>query len=145
MAKYEEIKDISDEDFKRLSGINRDIFKRIVAILQVFQDEKSKKGGRKPKLSMEDKVLMLMEYYREYRTYFHISKAYGLSESNTYTTIKWMELKLINCPEFHLAGKKDLLQDGKYNIITVDATETPIQRPKKNKKNTTQEKRKDIH
>ncbi|HAT3882275.1 TPA: hypothetical protein JBA38_08915 [Legionella pneumophila] len=32
---------------------------------------------------MEERLLMTLEYLREYRTYFHISCGYGLSESAT--------------------------------------------------------------
>jgi len=40
-------------------------------------------------------LLMALEYLREYRTYFHIGQSYGLSESNAYQTIKWVEDTLI--------------------------------------------------
>jgi hypothetical protein len=33
------------------------------------------------KVSLENRLLMTLEYLREYRTYFHISRSYGLSES----------------------------------------------------------------
>ncbi len=40
---------------------------------------------------MEDRLLMTLEYLREYRTYAHIAASYGLSESNTYENIRWIE------------------------------------------------------
>ena len=47
---------------------------------------------------------------------------------------------------FSLPGKKELLKsDAEYEIILIDATETPIERPQKNKETTIPEKRKDIH
>ena len=45
---------------------------------------------------------------------------------------------------FSLPGKKALLKEDMNDVMMVDATETPIQRPKKNKKNTTAVKRRDI-
>ncbi|AYB48819.1 hypothetical protein CJJ19_04500 [Candidatus Williamhamiltonella defendens] len=36
-------------------------------------------------------MLMLLEYLREYRTYFHISKIYGVSENYIYQLILWVE------------------------------------------------------
>ncbi|WP_223844973.1 transposase family protein [Orientia tsutsugamushi] len=30
---------------------------------------------------MDEQLLMVLEYLREYRTYFHISQNYGISES----------------------------------------------------------------
>ena len=77
-------------------------------------------------------LLMTLEYIREYRTYFHISQSYSVSESNAYKTVKWVEDTLIKHPDFALPGRKALLKsDMEYEIILVDASETPIERPKK--------------
>ena len=87
--------------------------------------------------------LMALEYLREYRTYFHISQSYGISESNAYKTVKWIEDTLIKHPAFALPGRKALLKsDVEYELVLIDATETPIERPKKSKSTFTQGKRK---
>ena len=76
-----------------------------------------------------------LEYLREYRTYFHIGQSYGLSESSSYKVIKWVEDTLIKSKVFSLPGKKALLKsNANYDIMLIDASESPIQRPKKNKK-----------
>ena len=36
-----------------------------------------------------------LEYLREYSTYFHISRNYGISESTCYRNIRWVEDTLI--------------------------------------------------
>ena len=47
---------------------------------------------------------------------------------------------------FSLPGKKELLKkDMEYEIIAIDSTETPIERPKKNKNNITRERKNNIH
>jgi hypothetical protein len=74
---------------------------------------------------------MSLEYLRQYRTYFHIGKHYGLSESTAYKTLRWIEDTLIKSRVFSLPGHKALLKS-EVNC-EVDATETPIQRPKKNR------------
>ena len=138
--KYEQIKELKDEDFRRLTGVKRTTFFKMIVILQEEDMKKKARGGRKNKLSMEDRLLMALEYLREYRTYFHVSKSYGLSESTAYETIKWIENTLIKHPDFALPGKKALLNnDGKYDIILIDATETPIERPKKKDSKTSRE------
>ena len=48
-------------------------------------------GGILNTLSIEDQLLMMLEYWREYRTYFHIAQSYGLSESAAYHNIRWCE------------------------------------------------------
>ncbi|SPR14136.1 IS5 family transposase ISOt6 [Orientia tsutsugamushi] len=34
---------------------------------------------------------MVLEYLREYRTYFHIGQNYGISESLAYKAVKWVD------------------------------------------------------
>jgi hypothetical protein len=83
-------------------------------------------------------LLMALEYLREYRTYFHIGKSNGISESNAYQGIKWVENTLIKDGTFSLPGRKTLLKgDVEYEVVLIDASETPIERPKRGKKNTT--------
>ena len=68
------------------------------------------------------------------RHHFHVSKSYGISESSAYKTVKWVEDTLIKHPDFALPGRKALLKsDVGYEVVLIDATETPIERPKKNK------------
>jgi hypothetical protein len=48
-------------------------------------------------------------------------------------------------PDFSLPGRKTLLKsDVEYEVVLMDATETPIERPKKDKSIFTQAKRKGI-
>ena len=88
---------------------------------------------------------MTLEYLREYRTYFHISRSYGISESACYRNIRWVEDTLIKDGKFSLPGRKALLKsDVEYEVVLIDATESPIERPKKNKNTSTQARKKDI-
>jgi hypothetical protein len=88
---------------------------------------------------------MSLEYLREYRTYFHIGQSYGISESAAYKTVKWVEDTLVKHPDFSLPGRKELLKsDMEYEVVLIDATETPIERPKKDKSISTPEKRRGI-
>jgi len=133
-VKYQKLKNLSDSQFRRVTGVKNTTFTKMVEILTEAQKKKKSKGGRPNKLCIEDMLLMALEYIREYRTYIHISASYGLSESNTYETIKWVENTLIKSPEFRLPGRKALLKsDNEFEVILIDATETPIERPKKNK------------
>ena len=40
-------------------------------------------------MSIEDLLLVTLEYLRKYRTYAHIAASYGIAESNIYRGIKW--------------------------------------------------------
>jgi hypothetical protein len=142
--KFETVKNLVGEKFRRLTGVKRTTFDRMVEILEQSDRNKKVKGGRRNKLSIENMLLMTLEYIREYRTYFHVSQSYGVSESTTYKTVRWVEDTLIKHSDFALPGRKALLKsEMEYEVILIDATETPIERPKKSKNTSTQGRRKD--
>ena len=130
--KYDKIRNYKDEEFRRLSGVKRSTFKKMIEILEKAEKKKKARGGKQNLLSMEERLLMALEYLREYRTYFHVASSYGISESSCYRNIKWIEDTLIKHPEFALPGRKALLKSHMdYEVVLIDATETPIERPKK--------------
>ena len=132
MSKYEELKQLPSAQFRRLTGVKPETFSEMVKILIAIQNSRYRKAGRKGELTVEDKLLMALEYLREYRTYFHLGRSYGLSESACYRACRWVEDALIKSGKFSLSGKKALLKsDVKYEVILVDASESPIERPKK--------------
>ena len=144
--RHEQSKGLSEAAFRRLTGIKPSTFNRMVEILSAAELSKMAQGGRPNKLNIQDRLLMTLEYLREYRTYFHISQSYGVSESTAYKTVRWIEDTLIKHPDFALPGRKALLKnDGEYEVILIDATETPIERPKKSKNTITQARERDIH
>jgi hypothetical protein len=143
--KYDILKELSEEEFRRLTGVKHATFRMMVEILKSAEATKKALGGKPNHLQMEDRLLMALEYIREYRTYFHVAKSYGISESSCYRNIKWIEDVLIKHPNFALPGRKALTKsDMEYEVVAIDATETPIQRPKKNKNSTTQARKRSI-
>lgn len=144
--KFEKIRQFSDAKFRRITGVKSATFGKMVEIVKNDVAEKKNQqaapGGRKPKLSVEDQVLMTLEYLREYRTYAHIGASYGISETRAFENIRRVENLLIKSKEFRLPGRKALLKsDNEFEVILIDATESPIERPKKNNANSTLEKR----
>lgn len=104
----------------------------MVTIVQEAEKKRRRRGGKSHRLKLEDRILMMLEYLREYRTYFHLGKSYGISESACYRSCKWIEDVLIKSKAFSLPGKKALLKsDTEFEVILIDATESPIERPKK--------------
>lgn len=96
-------------------------------------------------LSVLDKLVIMLQYYREYRTMDNIAFDYQTNKSTIYYAIKWAEDTLIKNKAFHLPSRKKLLEDTSIEIIVVDATEVEIERPQKNRKNIIRERKKDIH
>jgi hypothetical protein len=133
MQKYETINKLSSTQFRRLVGVKKTTFEKMVSVVkEEIKNKRSSQRGKPSHLAIEDSLLMTLEYLREYRTYFHLGQSYGLSESACYRNCKKMENILIKSKEFSLPGKKTLLKsDTEFEVILVDATENPIERPKK--------------
>ncbi len=128
--KYEIIAEYSNPQFRRITGVKRATFEKMVEILQGAYAQKHQRRGRTPKLSIEDLLLATLEYLREYRTYAHIAASYGIAESNIYRGIQWVEDTLIRDGTLSLPGRKaPLKSDTEYEVILVDATESPVERP----------------
>ncbi len=143
MSKYEKIKDIKAEQFKRLTGVQKGTFNLMVKLLDESEQKRKKIAGRPQKLIYADQILMMLEYLREYRTYYHISIDYEISESNCYKMIRRAEDVLISSGAFNLPTKNRLSSDMEIEVVLIDATESPIERPKKSKSSTIQGKKRD--
>jgi len=140
--KYEEIENYSEKKFRRITGVKRGTFKNMAEILAAAEAARRAKGGPKPSLTIENMLLAALEYWREYRTYFHIAAGFGLSESQIFRIVKWVENTLVKDGAFSLPGKKALLENSAgYEVVQIDATESPVERPKRGRKNGTPERR----
>src|SRR5580698_10416234 len=123
---WKQIQNLPDKRFKRLTGVKREVF------LQM--------------LDAVNNLLVMLMYYREYRTQEHIGITYGISESRVCEIIQDMENILIKDKRFHLPGKKALLESSsEIEVVLIDVAESPIERPKKNNASIIQAKRKSIH
>ena len=128
--RYETIKQLKDSDFKRLTGVQRETFDQMLAVIE----KGVRDFGRPPKLSRADQLLMTLMYWREYRTEFHIAQSYGVSEATVCRTIRKMEDALVRSKSFRLPGKKVLQSsDTVFEVVLVDVSEQPVERPKKAK------------
>ena len=141
---YKQIRNLSKKEFKRLCGVKPQLFEEMVDVLRPKVSKSRNRGGQ-PKLSIEDQLLIALEYWREYRTYFHIAQSWGVHESTVCRIVHRVEDQLIQSRRFSLPGKKSLSSTKKeWSVIVVDVGESPIERPKKNKDITIVGKRKDI-
>lgn len=145
--KYYKVNKLDEKNFKRIVGVKRDTFKEMVKVVRKHYRERKSKGGSPKSLSANDEVLMMLEYYREYRTFAHLGVDYGVSESTAHYVVTKIEKVLIKEPEFHLETLKHTLPTediDNIDVVVVDVTESECERPKKNSEITTQAKRRDI-
>jgi len=140
--KWEKSQKLSEEKFKRIIGVKKKTFDEMISILRPAYAEKHKRGGRKPKISIEEMLLLALEYWRQYVTFAELGFSYDVAESTAHDITVWVENVLIKSGKFALPGKKALLEDEELEIVLVDVMERPIERPKKNKNNTIRAKEK---
>ena len=117
--RHEKIKDYGTGKFKRLTGVKKETFTKMLGVLET----ELRDFGRPPKLSRADQLLITLMYWREYRTQFHISETYGVSEATVCRTIQKVENTLMKSGQFSLPGKQEL-QDSE-TLIEVDVAEQP--------------------
>ena len=103
---YKQAKNLEPVEFKRLCGVTPATFKQMVQVVAA-EKKLAKKSGRPSKLSIEDQVLMTLEYWREYRTQFHIGVSWGLDETNVLRNIRKVENILIKSGLFNVNPVQD--------------------------------------
>lgn len=132
---YEKSHKLSDSEFKRLIGVQRDTFEEMLQILRKAYAYIHQSRGRKSKLLIEEMLFVTLKYLRQYPTMKELAFEYNVAES----TITWVEDILIRSRKFTLPSRKALVQsNSSIDYVLVDVTESPIERPKKNKRTTTQ-------
>ena len=125
---------LKEKEYKSVLGVDKNIFDEMLKILNDNYHKKHLRGGTPPKLSVLDKLIIMLTYYREYPSMQHIAFNYGVAKSTIHDSITWVEQTLIKSGKFNLPSKRKLASDTKIEVILVDATEIEIERPKKTKK-----------
>ncbi len=146
--KYYKVKNLNKQEFKRVVGVKRETFNDMVKVVRKHYRDKKVKGGTSRALSANDETLLMLEYYREYRTFKHLGIDYEVSESTALYIVTKIEKILIKEPQFHLETLKHIEPQDEgieLEIVVVDVTESQCERPKKSKKITTQVKRRSLH
>lgn len=127
--RLERLRQLNRTRFKRHTGIYPETFAEMEIVLD--QRERSKKkSGRPPALNASEQLLLTLEFWREYRTFAHLGHDWNIHETTVQRTVERVETALIHSGEFRLPGRKSLKQEENvFQIIAVDATETPCERP----------------
>ncbi|MDR2602160.1 MAG: hypothetical protein LBC53_06885 [Spirochaetaceae bacterium] len=108
MGRREAAADAKAALFKRLYGVKPDAFEKMKSILQKEFDIPRQRGGKPPKLAIEDKLYITLKYPREYRTMESIGGDYGLGKSAVCETMQRVEDALIKDKSFRPPDKKVL-------------------------------------
>ncbi len=135
MDNKKRIAELAEEKYLVIFGVRKPTFLKMLDILENAYKELHGKGGRPSRLSVLDKLVIMLGYYHDYRTMENIAFEYGVSKSRICDAVKWVENTLIKDGTFSLPSKRELSKSN-FNIsfLIIDATECETERPKKTKK-----------
>jgi len=130
------IKGLDKPQFMQIFGVSNIVFFNMYLELLRAYRKLHAHGGKPPTLSVLDKLVITLMYWREYRTYRHIAWDYGVGKSAIGKTVIWVEDVLIKSGLFALPSKRVMQKaDTDIEVVLIDVTEQPIERPKRGKKN----------
>ncbi len=128
--RYSQLENRKASEFQRLTGVQPQVFDQMLESIQ----GQARAFGRPCKLSWPDQLLLCLMYWREYRTMAHIAVSYEVSEPTVHRTIRKIETALLRSGDWTLPGKKILRgEEICLEVVLVDATEVPIERPQDQK------------
>lgn len=76
-ADIADIKDLKPTVFKRCCGVKPHTFATLVKALEQRERQKRSRGARAD-LSLEEQLLLTLQYWRQYRSYFPLSVSWGV-------------------------------------------------------------------
>ena len=123
------------QTFCRLFGVKVENFEKILQKASPLWERKGLKQYQRPgrpyKLELPDMILALLLYYRSYITQEFIGYLFGVDDSQVCRFIKRLEPILAHVVAI---SKRKKLSKEEVESLIIDATEQPIQRPKKGQK-----------
>lgn len=126
--RYEKLSRYSDSEFKRLVGVPRELFTEMVSVL-IGAETQKKKSGSPHTLSIENQLLLTLNHLRNYNTQLELSATYSIAESNVNRTIQKVENALMYSRQFTLLKRQNRTINEQFNLVMIDVTENPIERP----------------
>lgn len=144
--RWEEVRGWPEKKFRRLVGVKPGVFEQMKEAALAGEPATTHpaggaRRGPKPKLGVEDRLLLLLMYYREYRTFAHTGASFGISETQCWRIITALEARLLQDARFHLERKQALRSDTAWRGVVVDVGECACERPKKSSVPATRAKR----
>ena len=135
MNNIKRISTLKEKEYQQIFGVKKQTFETMLEILEEEFKQLHSKGGRPAKLSVLDRLVITLGYYREYRTMAHIAFDYNISKSCISEAVKWVEDTLLKDGTFAMPSKREFLKsDTEIEVVIVDATEQETERPKKTKR-----------
>jgi hypothetical protein len=134
----------SPKAFRQLTGITPVVFDQLLADLTPRYDQAEAKrknrpgrrrqpgAGRKHALSLADRLLMLLIYYRTYTTHVFLGFLFGVDDSAVCRNINPLQPLLAGL--FRIPERRIKLDPEEMRELFFDATERPTRRPERGQK-----------
>ena len=129
---FEKAMRLGEVDFKQVIGVEKPTYAAMLEVLREAYAAKHKRRGCHAKLALEDILFMSLKYWRQYVTQKELGFEFGVGEATVRDWIVWTEDTLVRSGAFRLLGKKALPEDNDIEVVLVDVTESPFERPEKN-------------
>ncbi len=104
MMKFENLIHITDVEFERFTGVSRADFAAMLKCLR-HAEQCKKKSGRPHSLSLENQLLLTLNYLGHARTQLQLAADYHLAESNVNRTISKVEQALAEMSQVCLPAR----------------------------------------
>lgn len=128
---YEDLIELPPSQFRRACGVSRQTFVAMLGGVKPFLNRTGKRGGQNC-LSAKNQLLLTLQYWREYRTQFHLGLDFCVSESTICRIITKVETLLVQSRQFRLPGKRCLLEpEADLEVVLIDVSEVEVERPQK--------------
>jgi hypothetical protein len=82
MDTKEKIERLNDHDFQMYLGVKRKTFYAALEVLEKQYAEEHKRGGKPVTISVFERLVIMLNYYCEYRTMRRLAIDYGISKTN---------------------------------------------------------------
>ncbi|MBI4945039.1 MAG: transposase family protein [Bacteroidetes bacterium] len=135
----------SPDVFRRLTGVTvekfYEIYHQLTPLYEAYEKKRLSRsdrqravgGGNKFKLELEDRLLMLLMYYRLYVTHVLLGFIFDINDSNVGRNINPLQPLLAKI--FRIPERKVNLSPEEILTLFIDATEQTINRPSRGQKN----------
>ena len=139
MNKFDKLMELKDKElFRLLTGVTKEVFIRMQEVLMEEYAEIHKvKGGNPKGTPVGLKLVIALEYWREYRGMRQMAFDYEMPTSTLCDCILWVENILSKSGEFQIQDLKEKFKRREdlgcpVRIVMIDVEEQPIERPTEN-------------
>ena len=136
-----------EHKFARMSGLKKSLFDILVQKVkqQIEAHQQAhpiSARGKKSEMSIENKLLVMLIYYRNYHTYLTLSELFGISEGYANKLVYRMSKLVVKALPL---GRKRRVSSETIKAVLIDASEQRIERPQKKQRQYYSGKKKSHH